>query len=123
MIDRLRIDGLMIHAYHGVMRHEGKVGQTFRLDVLVELCRSSRGDKLRDTVSYHLIVRIVRKAFCARPYRLVEAAAGAVAETLLQSSPQIGAVRIVVHKPHAPVAATFADIGVAIERVRTLSMP
>jgi 7,8-dihydroneopterin aldolase/epimerase/oxygenase len=123
MIDRLRIDGLMIHAYHGVMRHEGKVGQTFRLDIIVELCHSSRGDKLRDTVSHHLIVRIVQEAFCARPYRLVEAAAGAVADALLQTCPQIGAVRIVVHKPHAPVAATFADIGVAIQRLRTSSLP
>lgn len=118
MSDRLRIDGLTIHAYHGVMRHECKVGQTFRLDILVELCRSLRGDKLRDTVSYDLIVSVVREAFCARPYRLVEAAAGVVADALLQSSPQIGALRIAVHKPHAPIAATFADAGVVIERAR-----
>ena len=123
MIDRLRIDGLMIHAYHGVMRHERKVGQTFRLDILVDLCRGLRDDKLRDTVSHHLIVMIVREAFCARPYRLVEAAAGAVADSLLQTCSQVGAVRIVVHKPHAPIAATFADVGVTIERGRTPPLP
>jgi 7,8-dihydroneopterin aldolase/epimerase/oxygenase len=122
MTNRLHTDGLTVHAYHGVMQHERKVGQTFRLDILVEFCRNLHGDKLRVTVSYHSIVRIVQKTFCARPYHLVEAAAGAVADALLQSSSRIGAVRIVLHKPHAPIAATFADIGVMIERVRTPSM-
>ncbi|MFZ1149796.1 MAG: dihydroneopterin aldolase, partial [Xanthobacteraceae bacterium] len=27
-------------------------------------------------------------------------------------------VRVTVHKPHAPVAATFEDVGVTIERTR-----
>lgn len=50
MIDMPRIDGLMIYAYHGVMRHEGKVGQTFRLDIVVELSRGLRHDS-RETLS------------------------------------------------------------------------
>jgi dihydroneopterin aldolase len=28
-------------------------------------------------------------------------------------------VRVTVHKPHAPVAATFGDVGVTIERARS----
>jgi dihydroneopterin aldolase len=27
-------------------------------------------------------------------------------------------VRVTVHKPHAPIAATFADVGVTIVRAR-----
>jgi len=30
----------------------------------------------------------------------------------------VGSVRVTVHKPHAPVAATFEDVGVTIERAR-----
>lgn len=122
MNDTLSIDGLIIHAYHGVMRHETKVGQTFRVDIVLKLYRSLRHDRLSDTVSYELIAKIAREAFCARAYRLIEAAAGAVADALLDSSRQITAVRVVVHKPHAPLAATFADIGIAIERARTPSL-
>lgn len=29
-----------------------------------------------------------------------------------------GAVAVTVHKPHAPIAATFDDVGATIERVR-----
>jgi dihydroneopterin aldolase len=31
---------------------------------------------------------------------------------------QVSRVRVTVHKPHAPIAATFADVGVTIVRAR-----
>ena len=57
------------------------------------------------------------EAFCSRRYRLVEAAAGAVAEAVLEHHPG-RRIRVTVHKPHAPIAATFDDVGVVIERAR-----
>ena len=30
MSDSVFVKGLVLHAYHGVMQHEAKVGQTFR---------------------------------------------------------------------------------------------
>jgi dihydroneopterin aldolase len=30
----------------------------------------------------------------------------------------VTAVRVTVHKPHAPIAATFADVGVTLTRAR-----
>jgi 7,8-dihydroneopterin aldolase/epimerase/oxygenase len=120
MSDAIFLSGLALHAYHGVMQHEAKVGQTFRLDLVLalELDNASRTDKLKDTVSYDTVITIASEVFCARRYRLVEAAAGAVADAVLERCPQVRSVRVTVHKPHAPVAATFDDIGVTIERAR-----
>ncbi len=120
MSDGVFVHGLVLHAYHGVMQHEGKVGQTFRLDLAltIDLAEASRSDKLKDTVSYDLVVKTASEAFCARRYRLVEAAAGAVAGAVLDRFPQVHAVRVTVHKPHAPIAATFDDVGVTIEQAR-----
>jgi 7,8-dihydroneopterin aldolase/epimerase/oxygenase len=120
MSDAVFITGLALHAYHGVMQHEAKVGQTFGLDLVldIDLGAASRSDKLKDTVSYDTVVETVTKAFCARRYRLVEAAAGAVADAVLQNFPIVRNVRVTVHKPHAPIAATFDDVGVTIERAR-----
>ena len=121
MSDTIFVRGLALHAYHGVMQHEAKVGQTFRLDLDldVDLAAASRTDKLRDTVSYNMVVKAVSDAFCARRYRLVEAAAGAVAEAVLERFANVHAVRVTVHKPHAPIAATFDDVGVTVERTRS----
>jgi 7,8-dihydroneopterin aldolase/epimerase/oxygenase len=120
MNDAIFVSGLALHAYHGVMPHEAKVGQTFKLDLTLDiaLADASRSDKLKDTVSYDFVVKIVSEAFCGRRYRLVEAAAGAVAETVLARCPKVSGVRVTVHKPHAPIAATFDDVGVTVARKR-----
>jgi dihydroneopterin aldolase len=120
MTDAVFVTGLALHAYHGVMQHEGKVGQTFTLDLVldIDLAEASHSDKLADTVGYDQVVEVASKAFCARRYRLVEAAAGAVATAVLDRFAQVLSVRVTVHKPHAPIAATFADVGVTIVRTR-----
>jgi 7,8-dihydroneopterin aldolase/epimerase/oxygenase len=121
MSDTIFVKGLALHAYHGVMQHEAKVGQTFYVDLQLELelGNASRTDKLKDTVSYDLVIKTVAEAFCGRRYRMVEAAAGAVADAVLARCPRVRAARVTVHKPHAPVAATFEDVGVTIERARS----
>jgi dihydroneopterin aldolase len=120
MTDHVFVRGLALHAYHGVMQHEAKVGQTFTLDLMLDLdlAEASRTDKLADTVGYDQVVNVASEAFCARRYRLVEAAAGAVADAVLDRFLQATAVRVTIHKPHAPIAATFDDVGVTILRSR-----
>jgi dihydroneopterin aldolase len=120
MTDAVFVSGLALHAYHGVMQHEAKVGQTFTLDLVVDidLSHASRSDKLADTVGYDQVIEIASRAFCARRYKLVETAAGAVAEALLDRFRHIRSVRVTVHKPHAPIAARFADVGVTLVRTR-----
>jgi dihydroneopterin aldolase len=120
MADTIFIDGLSLHAYHGVMEHEQRVGQTFAIDLSldIDLAEASRSDKLANTVSYDQVVDVASRAFCGQRYRLVEAAAGAVADAVLTAFPPVLSLRVTVHKPHAPIAATFEDVGVSIERNR-----
>jgi len=120
MSDTIFVNGLVLHAFHGVMPHEAKVGQPFRLDLVldIDLAEASRTDTLNATVSYETLVKIASAAFCTRRYRLVEAAAGAVADAVLARYPQARGVRVTVRKPHAPIAATFDDVGVIVTRAR-----
>ena len=120
MSDRIFIKGLALHACHGVMAHEAKVGQTFTLDLDLEidLSAAARSDKVVDTVSYDKVVDCASEAFCAQRYRLIEAVAGRVAEAVLATFPPVRSVRVTIHKPHAPIAATFDDVGVTLVRNR-----
>ena len=118
--DSIFLTGLALHAYHGVMPHERKVGQSFKIDIVldIDLGEASRSDRLAHTVSYDQVAEIARKAFCAQPCQLIEAAAGAVIDALLERFTRVTRVRLTVHKPHAPIAATFDDVGVTIARTR-----
>ena len=71
-----------------------------------------------DTVSYDKVVECASKAFCAQRFRLIEAAAGKVADAVLAKFPRVSSVTVTIHKPHAPIAATFSDVGVTLVRAR-----
>jgi dihydroneopterin aldolase len=122
MTDTIFIKGLVIHARHGVMDHETEVGQRFVIDLELysDLSESSHSDHLSDTVSYANVVTTAIAAFKDTNYKLLERAAGAVADAILVVFPRIRAVKVTVHKPHAPIAAIFEDVGVVLTRARHL---
>src|SRR6266851_3009295 len=84
MTDMIFITGVVIHARHGVMEHETEVGQRFVIDLELssDLSESSRTDRLADTVSYSNVVATATAAFKDTNYKLLERAAGAVADAI-----------------------------------------
>lgn len=122
MSDTIFITGVVIHARHGVMAHETAVGQRFVIDLelAIDLSESSKTDRLSDTVSYADVVATATSAFNDVNYRLLERAAGAVADAILDTFERIATVKVTVHKPHAPIAAIFDDVGVVLTRHRAL---
>jgi 7,8-dihydroneopterin aldolase/epimerase/oxygenase len=120
MNDRIFIKGLSMHAYHGVMAHEAKVGQTFTidLDLDIDLSDAARTDKVKDTVSYAEVASCATEVFNSKRFKLIEAAAGGIADAILASFARVRSVAVTIHKPHAPIAATFSDVGVTLVRNR-----
>jgi 7,8-dihydroneopterin aldolase/epimerase/oxygenase len=122
MTDTIFITGVVIHARHGVMEHETVIGQRFIIDLELsaDLSESSQTDRLVDTVSYSSVVTIASAAFKDVNYKLLERAAGAVADAILAAFARVDAVKVTVHKPHAPIAAIFEDVGVILPCTRQL---
>ena len=120
MTDTIFITGVVVHARHGVMEHETEVGQRFVIDLELfsDLSDASRSDRLADTVSYSQVVSTATAAFKNANYKLLERAAGAVADAILAAFPRIRTVKVTVHKPHAPIAEIFEDVGVVLTRNR-----
>src|SRR5438445_10981866 len=115
MTDTIFITGLVIHARHGVMEHETEVGQRFVIDLelYTDLSEPSHTDRLVDTVSYANVVTTATSAFKNTNYKLLERAAGAVADARLAAFSRIRAGKVTVHKPRAPIPAIFGDAGAA----------
>ncbi|MDB5624270.1 MAG: dihydroneopterin aldolase [Tardiphaga sp.] len=120
MSDTIFIKGVSIHARHGYLDYEAEVGQRFVIDLelTADIAEASISDRLADTVSYANVVAVATAAFKDANYKLLERAAGAVANAVLTAFPKISTVRVTVHKPHAPIAAIFDDVGVVLTRHR-----
>lgn len=115
-----RIGGLALFAYHGVLDAERVLGQRFFLDLVltIDVGNAPHSDQLGDSVHYAHVVEAATSAFTTRRFNLIETAATAVAEDLLERFPKMVAAAVTVHKPSAPVAAIVADISVTVERRR-----
>ena len=120
MTDAIFIRGLVIHAQHGVMKHETEVGQRFVIDLELstDLSESSRTDRLTDTVSYSNVVATASAAFKDANHKQLERDAASVSDAVLAAFPRVSTIKITVHKPHAPIPAIFDDVGITLTRSR-----
>lgn len=118
--DKIFIRDLRLFAYHGVNPEEKENGQAFiiNVDVALDTSRACETDDVNDTVSYAQVLKTVRQVFCEKKYNLLEAAAQACADAVLERFEKALRVDISVEKPDAPIKADFGSVGVFISRGR-----
>ncbi len=120
MTDELSIDGIECFAHHGVFDHERRDGQVFKIDLVlgVDTRSAAASDDLADTVDYGGLVDRVVAAVESDPVDLIETLAQRIADVVLLDG-RVEWTRVTVHKPDAPIQATFADVRLTILRQRT----
>ena len=118
--DQIAVVGIECHGHHGVFEAERRLGQRFVVDVVlgVDTAPAAASDDVRDTVDYGLVAASVRAAVERDPVDLVETLAQRIADECLLAD-RVEWCRVTVHKPEAPIEATFADVAVTIARERT----
>ena len=117
--DVLRILGIEVFAHHGVFDHERRDGQTFTIDLElgVDTRPAAASDDLRHTVDYGSLVDHVVGEVSRDPVDLIETLAQRIADACLLDG-RVEWARVTVHKPDAPIQATFSDVQLTITRRR-----
>ncbi len=120
MTDELAIRGIECYGHHGVFAFEKRDGQTFVIDLVLGLDTrpAAASDDLQDTVDYGSLVTSVKAAVETEPVDLIETLAQRIADVCLLDS-RVEWARVGVHKPDAPIDATFSDVALTITRKRT----
>ncbi len=115
--DRIVLAGLEVYANHGVFDFERRRGQRFVIDaeVAVDLRDAAAGDALDRTVHYGELAEAIAAAVERDPVDLIETVAERVAAVALGFE-GVRSATVTVHKPDAPIAATFADVSVTVVR-------
>lgn len=117
-MDRIVLQGLEFHGYHGVFAEERVFGARFVVD-LEMLLHLPEVDDLSRTVDYSRVYALVQREVTERRYRLIEALAAQIASQLMATEPLVEAVLVRVHKPHAPLPGVLRDVFVEVARQRT----
>ncbi|MPZ87012.1 MAG: dihydroneopterin aldolase [Nitriliruptorales bacterium] len=118
-MDRIEIRGLRAFGRHGVLESEKAKGQTFVIDLALELdlSRPASTDLLADTVDYGRLAERVAGVVTGTHYDLIEALASRLAELALEE-PAVRAVTVRVGKPEAPMDVQVDDVAVVLRRHR-----
>jgi dihydroneopterin aldolase len=117
--DRLAVLGIEAIGHHGVFDFEKRDGQVFKVDLALGLDTrpAARSDDLQDTVDYGSLVAAVKQAIEHDPVDLIETLAERIADVCLTDN-RVEWAEVTVHKPDAPIEATFSDVALTIHRSR-----
>lgn len=111
------LQGMAFHANHGVYPEEVQLGGRYIVDV--ELTTDDpTSDDVSHTVDYSDVYARVRTITTGERYQLIETLAQRIADDVLARHARVRAVRVRVHKPHAPLPGVFDDVFIEIDRVR-----
>jgi dihydroneopterin aldolase len=116
----IELKDLVFFAYHGALAEEATLGQRFRVDVTLQLIDGLgfESDDPADTVNYVDVFEVVRDCFTNQRYKLIEAAAEAIAKNILERFEKVQEVTAVVKKPSVPVDCVCAYFAAEVTRCR-----
>ena len=119
MTDELAVLGIECHGHHGVFEFEKRDGQVFVVDLVlgVDTAPAAASDDLKDTIDYGTLVAAVKEAVERDPVDLIETVVQRICDVCL-SDRRVEWARVTIHKPDAPIDATFRDVALTITRTR-----
>ncbi|HEY4556851.1 MAG TPA: dihydroneopterin aldolase [Enteractinococcus sp.] len=116
----ISLTGLRARGHHGVLDHERATGQTFLVDLHLELDidQAAATDDVEHTVNYADVAAAVERIITGEPVNLLETLAVTIADTILADFERVTSVEVTVNKPQAPIPADFANVAVTVTRKR-----
>ncbi len=101
----ISLTDLRIHAFHGVMEQERKVGNEFIVTLRIRLPYSDsiKNDDLGATVSYVDLYKIVSEEM-SKPRSLLETVADSIADRIREDWPGIEGGEITICKSNPPIS-------------------
>ena len=119
MTDELAVTGIECFAHHGVFDFERREGQIFVVDLVlgIDTSAAAASDDLEQTVNYGTLALDVKAAVERDPVDLIETVVQRIADVCLMDS-RVEWTRVTLHKPDAPIDATYSDVALTITRTR-----
>lgn len=114
---QVKLTGLKVFAYHGVLDSEAAYGQDFFIDCLMDV-KVGHKDLLEEAVDYSAVSELIVKTTQQTRFNLIESLAYALAQGVLNYSKRVIKVTITVNKPNAPIEHSFENVSASYTEKR-----
>jgi dihydroneopterin aldolase len=114
---KIELCGVELYGYHGVGEAERRTGQRFVYDLELEVGERGADDRIEHAVDYREVAACLKEVASGQ-FRLLEALASAIADTLMARFP-LETVKVRVRKPEVrPAGVELEFSAVTAERRR-----
>ena len=115
----IKVENIRVFANHGCLDEETKIGSDYRVDLEVKAClkKSSKSDKLKDTVDYVLLNQIVKEEM-AIPSKLLETVARRIMQRVFKESIMVSKAYVSVSKLNPPIGGDVEMVTIKMESTR-----
>jgi dihydroneopterin aldolase len=113
---KIFLKNIRLYAYHGCMDEEEKIGSDYivNLTVAADLERSSKSDRLLDTVDYVALHNIVKEEMKIRS-KLLEHVAERILLRVMKEHASVKKATVMVSKRNPPIGGNVEEV--AVKRV------
>lgn len=113
---KIFLKNIRLYAYHGCMDEEEKIGSDYivNLTVAADLERSSKSDRLLDTVDYVALHSIVKEEMKIRS-KLLEHVAERILLRVMKQHASVKKATVMVSKRNPPIGGNVEEV--AVKRV------
>jgi len=113
------LNDLLFNGFHGVYPDEKKIGNTFKVDVRIQMTDTTKTiHKLEDTIDYVQVYALIQKIM-AVPTPLLETIVTNIADQILAAHPMAESVYVKITKQQLSVSYFEGTTAVDIERTRS----
>lgn len=118
-MSKIILENMEFHAFHGCLDFEQQLGNTFIVDISMELDTTQSGftDNLENTLNYQLVYDVV-KAQMEIPSKLIEHAGQRIMDNIFDQFQQINELKVRLSKLNPPLGGKVERVTIELKKYR-----
>jgi len=115
----IKVENIRVFAHHGCLKEETAIGSDYRVDLTVNanLKTSAKTDRLKDTVDYVFLNKVVREEM-AKPSKLLETVAQRILDRIFAEDQLVTKATVSVSKLNPPIGGDVKMVTIKLTETR-----
>ena len=114
---KILLKNIRCYSFHGCLKEETAIGSDYRVDLSIsaDLKKSAKTERLKDTVDYVLLNRVVKEEMGV-PSKLLENVAHRIIASVFKVEPRVKKCSVQITKQNPPINGDVVGVSVKLTR-------